>query len=269
MRLLVSVLLGATFLTACGGLGSSGSVPAQAQPVAKRVSSPVTSGDFTWVRTQAPGPGSAAIALCPTGWKIIGGGSAVASGDAVATHVGSGYASLQANSWVVAPAPSSSPTPVAVASCFDASAHRKQHLFIWVHSDKLNNLATVRCPASYPTLVAGFDIGFKTDYPDIANNTWNASNGSGSAYASCAARALGVRPAPAGWGVSPFASGCKGLGSGYIVIGGSDGSATEPGPPDYEFPAVASPAPPAGSYNRWWVYFNGHTVGAHASCIRV
>lgn len=225
-------------------------------PVTHALRSHVTSSAFTWVRTWGP-VGEKAVAQCPSGYKVVGGGDS--SGDGA--NIGPGAADVSAQAWV---APISGPKAqsLAQASCLSDSVATGS--FYWANGAESNGLASASCNPGF-TLISGY--GSKTTNGGV-NTSWVNGNsywvsGGADAYAGCLA-ATGVTLSPK-WGSGPgyVFSGC---GTGFD-IGGAVGNQTYPGPP-LQNHVGGSASPSTTGTQGWWADSGSHTsVVVWAACV--
>ncbi len=217
----------------------------------------VTNSDFKRVVSWGA-KGVAAVAQCPSGYRIVAGGSSSSDG----SSVGTGHADLYRNSWIVKP--DSSASALAFATC--AATKIARQVFRWRSADPISGLAAAQCRQHF-TLITGYGIGtVKASWFNASTNTYWVAGG-GTAYASCARSDAGIVIRHA-WNQSQkpkvvFA----GCGDGYAVIGGSMGDSQWPGPPVQQHPGLGS-GPGTHGYAGWWTFSNALNQLTWAACVR-
>ncbi len=238
--------------------------------IGKKVHKGVNSSNFTWVVTWGTLDADAE-ADCPSGWKVIGGGT----NDSNVTFIGIGHYNTTQTGWI-APATGSGESE-AFASCVAPTTF--SDYFEWVKVSDTNG-ATVTCDSGYD-LVTGYG-STKTghvgvEYPvygsGAGKNEWvvdGGSSGTVTAHASCVRDSEAVIVQNA-WGTGSAVSACPENGSlPYIIIGGSMGNGDYPGSPLYNYPTSTG----SGGSNVWHA-FNANwpnsttPVLAHALCAPV
>lgn len=217
----------------------------------------VTSASFKRIAAWGA-KGLLAVAQCPTGYKVIAGGSSSSNGGAV----GTGYADTHSNAWIVKPP--SGASAEAFATCFLKSAGERT--FQWRSAGSSSGVAAARCRTGY-ILTTGYAKGTaEASWFDGKTNTYWVTGG-GIAYASCARSDAGIVIKHA-WNRSqkPKAvyAGCD---TSYTVIGGSMGDSAWPGPPIQEHPGDAS-GPATHGYGGWWTFSNAANELTWAACVR-
>ena len=239
MRRVISAMALAGILGGCASNPVASSLPSPSAPSAPaNVSSNIKMrphflyGHFSWV-TQWGQSGGRAIAQCPAGTQLIAGGSNSSDGAAV----GTGYADLNTNSWIVK---DTSSQPEAFASCADSVVSGD---FLWVPQQAgSDGIAEARCPAGF-SVVTGFALGAKFQWIDATNQSyWATGNSTTTAYASCTSLssangnkiAFVTKSAPS-QDPQQWTTGCP---SNYKPIGGSFGTQQYPGGADRQFPTT-------------------------------
>jgi hypothetical protein len=244
-----------TVLSACSGLGmpsfSTGQNPFAITPL--RI---LTSKDFT--RPVKWGtPGAAARAECPSGSKVVAGGSASSNG----SFIGTGYAD-GGKAWVVQP--SSGVKGEAFASCVSIAAVGS--LFAVASAKPINGLAVAQCGSGF-ILITGYGRGGPITRSWFEPTSYWVRGGA-TAYASCVRSDAGVMIKHA-WNRSQHPKVVyAGCGGGNAVIAGSMGNSEWPGPPIQSRPGVGS-GPGVPGYDGWWSFSNAANQLTWAACVKI
>jgi hypothetical protein len=202
--------------------------------------------------------GKPAVAQCPSGYRVIAGGSSSSDG----SSVGTGIADLDRNAWVVKRHRGA--RAEAFASCVRSGAAATN--FEWRVIAPFGGLAAARCPERYD-LVAGYATGpVSTSWVDRATQTYWVTGG-GTAHASCVVRDAGVLIRHA-WNQSQEPKAVfAGCGAAYTVVGGAMGDDAWPGPPIQEHPGVAL-APNVFGRRGWWTFGGAANELTWAACVK-
>jgi len=241
-------------LEACTGSPGISNVPA-GPPAARNDT--ITIADFKRIVSWGA-KGKSAIAQCPQPYKVVAGGSSSSDG----SSVGTGYADLNVNGWVVKP--ESGAAAESFATC--VLRGRFGSAFHWRSSAANSGVAGAQCPLGW-MLITGYGQGTVTaSWFDPKNNTYWVTGG-GTAYASCARNRLGIVIRHA-WNQSQNPKAVfAGCGSGYTVIGGAMGDNAWPGPPIQQHPGVSSD-PGQHGYKGWWTFSNALNELTWAACVQ-
>jgi hypothetical protein len=245
--------LAVVLLSACSG---STNPAAPAASSALKASS-ISSADFKQIVAWGS-KGQQAVAQCPQGYRVIGGGSSSNDGSAV----GTGIPDSHRTAWIVKP--QSGASGESFASCLRSSVARTT--FHWTSSVPASGLAAAQCRPG-EILVTGYGTGTVTTswFNSDTNTYW--VGGGGVAHASCARPSAGIVVKHA-WNKSQkpktvFA----GCGSGYTVIAGAMGDSAWPGPPIQQHPGIAA-SPGHHGYAGWWTFSNALNELTWAACVK-
>jgi hypothetical protein len=253
-----AIFIAAVALNACGAPSAGSSAMPAGGGAALRPQ--VTVKKFLWISVTG-NAGQNAAATCPSGYRLVGGGSSSVDGSAV----GIGWGKPAANTWYVQPGGKSTQA-ISIASCVSTTVPKAA--FKWRLNPSGGGVATVQCPAGY-VLVSGFALitasGQQITKTYVKNGNAFFVDGGASAGASCGRGASGVATFTT-WNASQdpkqvFAS-CP---TGFSVIGGNSGTSDWPGPPIQQHRGTSTPGV-AGSAG-WWVLSNGKNVVSYAVCV--
>ena len=252
------IFVAAIVLNACGGPSNGSNAMPAANNAALRPQLNVKK--FTWV-SKTGSAGQTVGAACPSGYRLVGGGSSSVDG----RPVGIGWGQPLNNTWWVAPS-SKSVQAIAIASCVSKSVAKST--FVWLLRPSGGGVATVQCPSGY-VLISGF-ARITAKGQQISKTYVQGTNaffvtGGASAGASCGKGAAGIATFPK-WGASQepkqVFSPCP---TGFSVIGGNTGTSQWPGPPVQQHRGASSPG--VVSSAGWWVFSNGKNVVSYAVCV--
>lgn len=242
-------------LSACSG-GPRSALPGQWPGNAENLQ-PLTSSDFKLI-VRWGSQGQPAVAACPQGYKVIGGGSSSSDG----SFVGTGYPTSSHAGWVVKIGAGASAE--AFATCVAVKLYHAT--FRWRTGMPISGIATAQCRPGF-VAVTGYGLGsVKASWFDPGTNAFWVTGG-GTAYVSCARNDAGVLIKHA-WNQSQkpktvFA----GCGTGYAVIAGSMGDSQWPGPPIQQHPGVPG-SPSAHGNHGWWTFSNAQNELTWAACVK-
>jgi hypothetical protein len=202
--------------------------------------------------------GQPAVAACPQGYKVIGGGSSSSDGSVA----GTGYATNAQAGWVVMA--TSGASAEAFATCVSNFVFRSS--FRWRAGTAVRGIALARCRSGFD-VVSGYGLGtVRSSWFDPGANAFFVTGG-GTAHASCARSTSGIFIRHA-WNQSQkpktvFA----GCGTGNVVVAGSMGDNQWPGPPIQQHPGDPG-SPSAHGYRGWWTFSNAQNELTWAACVK-
>jgi hypothetical protein len=244
-------------LSACSGGPHSTAVPGQGPLPGSAQLRTLSSSDFKRVAAWGS-KGQPAVAGCPPGYKVIGGGSSSSDGSSVST----GYPTSSYSGWVVKTATGASAE--AFATCVSQSVFRES--FRWRTGAPISSIAEAQCRSDF-NAITGYGLGaVKSSWFDPGTNAFWVTGG-GTAYASCVRGDAGIFIKHA-WNQSQkpktvFA----GCGTGNVVIAGSMGDSQWPGPPIQQHPG--NPGAPSEHGDRgWWTFSNAQNELTWAACVK-